>query len=108
LAVGGCTTTVEEMSYTQLQEYATGMAEKCRKMGVPDEQLEACAVQEISADQARRRKQRQLGAAIAGASQAYGNALQQSAYSNRMVTCTSTPSGSWVGGPVSQVRTTCY
>lgn len=24
------------------------------------------------------------------------------------VRCTSTPSSSWVGGPVSQVRTTCY
>src|SRR5690606_6305693 len=108
LTLSACTQTVDEMSYSQLQAYATQMVEKCQKQGVPDAQLEACAHQEIRADQARRMKQRQIGAAIAGAGDAYGQSMQRSAAMNRAVTCASTPRSSWVGGPVSSVRTTCY
>lgn len=111
LALAACTQSVNEMSYSQLQAYAASMVEKCQKQGVPDDQLRACAEQEMRADQARRMRQRQFGAALAGASQAYGNSMQQQAAiaaASRPVTCTSTPNSSWVGGPVSSVRTTCY
>lgn len=45
-----------------------------------------------------------VGGAVAAAAQSYGNAMQAS----RPVNCTSTPYSSWVGGPVSSVRTNCY
>lgn len=97
VVVAGCTTQVDEMSYAQLQQYATSMAEKCQKQGVPDAQLEACAMQEMRADQARRRKQRQFGAALSQASADYGRNMQ----ANRPVNCTSYRSGS-------MVNTRCY
>lgn len=97
LALAGCTTSVDEMSYSQLQEYATRMAEKCQEQGVPEEELQACAEQEIRADQARRMKQRRLGAAISQASAEYG----RSVHANRPVNCTSTGYGN-------MIRTTCY
>lgn len=108
LFAAGCTQSVNEMSYSQLQSYAAQMVEKCQKQGVPDSQMRACAEQEMRADQSRRMKQRQFGAAISGASQAYGQGMQQSAAMNRPINCTSTPNSTWVGGPVSSVRTTCY
>lgn len=106
--LAGCTQSIDEMSYSQLQAYAGQMVEKCQKQGVPTNQLQTCAEQEMRADQARRMKQRQFGAALAGASQAYGQNMQRNAAINRSVTCTSTPNSTWVGGPVSSVRTTCY
>lgn len=108
MAVSGCTTSVDEMSYSQLQQYTAGMVEKCQKQNVPQAELRACAEQEMRSDQARRMKQRQVGMAIAGASQAYGQGMQQSAMANRPITCTSTPNSTFVGGPVSSVRTSCY
>lgn len=82
IALAGCTQSVDEMSYTQLQAYATSMVEKCQKQGVPDEQLRACAEQEMRADQARRMRQRQFGAALSQASADYGRSMQ----ANRPVT----------------------
>src|SRR5690606_1647792 len=105
LFVAGCTQSVSEMSYSQLQAYSARMVEKCQKQGVPQSQMQARSEQEIHADQSRRMKQRQFGAAISGASQAYGQGMQSAA---RPVTCTSTPSSTWVGAPASSVRTTCY
>ena len=46
-----------------------------------------------------------VGGAVAAAAQGYGNALQAGA---AVTTCTTTPYSSWVGGPVSSVRTNCY
>jgi len=100
----GCTQSVDEMSYAQLQKYAAQMVEKCQKQGVPDTELNACAEQEMRADQSRRMRQRQVGAAISAA----GQGMQRNAAMTRTVNCTSTPSSTWVGGPVSSVRTTCY
>lgn len=82
LALAGCTTSTDEMSYSQLQAYAATMVEKCQKQGVPDEQLQACAEQEMRADQARRMRQRQFGAALSQASADYGRSVQ----ANRPVT----------------------
>lgn len=95
--VAGCTTSIDEMSYSQRQKYVASMVEKCQKEGVPDAEMNACVQQEVSADQSRRMKQKQVGAAIAGASQAYGQSMQ----ANRTVNCTSTGYGN-------TVRTTCY
>lgn len=97
LALAGCTTSVDEMSYSQLQQYATRMAEKCQEQGVPAEQMDACVEQEIRADQARRMKQRRIGAAISRASAEYGRNVQ----ANRPVNCTSIGYGN-------MIRTTCY
>lgn len=97
VALAGCTQTVDEMSYTQLQQYAAQMVEKCQKQGVPDTHLQACAEQEMRADQSRRRKQRQIGEAISAAGEGYS----RSAQANRPIHCTSTGYGN-------QVRTTCY
>jgi len=96
-ALAGCTTQVEEMSYSQLQSYAASMVEKCQKQGVPDTQLRACAEQEMRADQARRRKQRQIGEAISAAGEGYSQASR----ANRPINCTSTSN-------LGIVRTTCY
>lgn len=82
LALAACTQSVNEMSYSQLQAYAATMVEKCQKQGVPDEQLRACAEQEMRADQARRMRQRQFGAALSQASADYGRSVQ----ANRPVT----------------------
>jgi hypothetical protein len=95
--VAGCTQSIDEMSYSQRQKYVASMADKCRKEGVSDAEMTACVQQEVSADQSRRMRQKRVGAAIAGASQAYGNSLQ----ANRPVNCTSTGYGN-------MVRTTCY
>jgi len=95
--LAGCTTSIDEMSYPQRQKYVAGMVDKCRKEGVPDAEMNACVQQEVTADQSRRMRQKQVGAAIAGASQSYGRYLQ----ANRPVNCTSTGYGN-------TVRTTCY
>ena len=97
LFAAGCTQSVNEMSYSQLQAYAAQMVEKCQKQGVPDSQMRACAEQEMRADQSRRMKQRQFGAAMAQASADYNRSLQ----ANRPINCTSTGFGN-------TVRTTCY
>lgn len=97
IAFVGCTQTIDEMSYTQLQSYVASMADKCREQGVPESQMEACVQQEVRADQSRRRKQRQFGAALSQASAEYGRSVQ----ANRPVNCTSTGFGN-------TVRTTCY
>jgi hypothetical protein len=45
----------------------------------------------------------------AGASFAAAGAnMQRTAAANRPINCTSTPTSTWVGGPVRQVNTTCY
>ncbi|MGN6535216.1 MAG: hypothetical protein ACTHKQ_05725 [Mesorhizobium sp.] len=97
LALSGCTKSVSEMSYTELKQYASNMVEKCQKQKVPKNELEACAMQEMRADQSRRMRQREIGAAISQASADYNRSIQ----ANRPVNCTSTGYGN-------MVRTTCY
>lgn len=58
---------------------------------------------------AERQRNHQAAFQRAGAGlSAAGRSMQQNAAMNRPVNCTSQPSSSWVGGPVSSVRTTCY
>ena len=97
VSLTGCTKSVSEMSYPELKQYASGMVEKCQKQGVPKAELEACAMQEMRADQSRRQRQREIGAAISEAGADYNRSLQ----ANRPVNCTSTGYGN-------MVRTTCY
>lgn len=97
LLLAGCTKSTSEMSYTELKQYASQMVEKCQKQGVPQNEIEACAMQEMRADQARRMKQKQMGAAISQASADYNRSVQ----ANRPINCTST-------GGYGMVRTTCY
>lgn len=98
LVLAGCTKTVDEMSYSEVKEYAATLHERCVAQGVkPGPEMQLCINQEARADQARRTRQRQIGAAIAEASESYGRSMQ----ANRPVNCTSTGYGN-------QVRTTCY
>jgi len=100
---------VSEMSYTEVKAYAQQLLERCKKQGAgPGAETQACINQEALADENRRlnaiRTQQAVGNALAAA----GAGMQRSATMNRQVYCTSTPSSTWVGGPVSTVRTTCY
>lgn len=98
LLASGCSTKqMDEMSYTELREYAATMLEKCKEQGVPEAELEACARQEARADQSRRMRQRAIGEAISEA----GDSYSRSAAANRPVSCTSTRAGS-------MINTTCY
>lgn len=97
VALAGCTKSVSEMSYTEMKQYVAQLEDKCRKQGVPQNEIRICVEQEGRADQARRMKQRQIGAAISQASADYGRSMQ----ANRPVNCTSTGYGN-------TVRTTCY
>lgn len=98
LAIAGCTKTVDEMSYSEVKEYAAKMHERCVKQGVkPGPEMQTCINQEARADQARRARQRQIGAAIADAGDNYSRSVQ----ANRPINCTST-------GGYGTVRTTCY
>lgn len=110
VVLAGCSTkSMNEMNYSELKAYAVEMQTRCEKQGVKgDQEMKACINQEAMADQSRRQRQKQFGAALAGASQAYGNSMQRSAAVNRPVTCNSTGNSSWVGGPINSVRTTCY
>lgn len=56
-----------------------------------------------------RQRGHQLAFQRAGAGlSAVGANMQNSAYVARPVNCTSTPTSTWVGGPVRQVNTRCY
>lgn len=93
----GCTKSVSEMSYTEFREYVGQLAERCRQQGAPEAEMELCIRQEATADQARRQKQREIGAAIAAGAQEYNRSMQAS----RPINCTSTGYGN-------TVRTRCY
>ena len=111
--IGGCQTkSVNEMSYTEVKQYAASLVARCKAEGAkPGAETQACINQEARADEYRRVKniqtRRRIGAALADA----GEGMQRNAAimsTPRPLNCTSTPSSSWVGGPVGQVRTTCY
>lgn len=99
VALAGCSTkSMNEMNYSELKAYAVEMQARCQKQGVKGEQeMKLCINQEAMADQGRRQRQKQFGAALAGASQAYGQSMQ----ANRPVNCTSSRIGN-------QVYTNCY
>ena len=99
------------MSYTEVKQYAASLVARCKAEGAkPGAETQACINQEARADEYRRVKniqtRRRIGAALADA----GEGMQRNAVMStpRPLNCTSTPSSSWVGGPASQVRTTCY
>lgn len=98
LALAGCTKTVDEMSYSEVKEYASKLHERCLEQGVkPGPEMQLCINQEARADQAKRRRQREIGEAIAAGAESYSRSVQ----ANRPINCTSTGYGN-------TVRTTCY
>lgn len=99
VALAGCSTkSMNEMNYSELKAYAVEMQARCAKQGVKsDKEMKLCMNQEAMADQSRRQRQKEFGAALSQASQAYS----QSYNANRSVNCTSTGYGN-------MVRTTCY
>lgn len=60
-ALSACTKTVDEMSYSEVKEYAAEMHKKCLAQGVKDgPEMQLCINQEARADQSRRIRQRQI------------------------------------------------
>lgn len=118
LGLAGCQAQqIEEMSYSQKNALARTIAERCAKQGIADghPQQRACIEHEVQREVAVRRNAQvnadrarlALAAGLTGAAQGMQNS--SAAYNaNRPVTCTSTPNSTWVGGPVSSVRTSCY
>lgn len=103
IALAGCETkSVDEMSYTEVKQYAGELMERCRAQGAAaGNEMQMCINQEARADEMKRRKaiqtRRQIGAAIAAGADGYARGSQ----ANRSVNCTSTGYGN-------TVRTTCY
>lgn len=103
LAVAGCETkSVDEMSYSEVKQYAAELLERCKKQGAsPGNEMQMCINQEARADEVKRRKaiqtRRQIGAAIAAAGDGYARGSQ----ANRAVNCTSNRVGTYV-------YTNCY
>lgn len=99
VALAGCSTkSIDEMSYTEVKAYGAVLHKKCVDQGVkPGPEMQLCINQEARADQSRRQKQKEIGAALAGAGEAYSQSMQ----ANRTVNCTSTGYGN-------TVRTSCY
>lgn len=108
----GCQS-VETMSYAQKNALAQQIAKRCAAQGYADghPQQRDCIAHEVNREVVTRRQNEQRRMAVAAAMGNVGAQMQANAATpvyRPPVTCTSRPSSSWVGGPVSQVRTTCY
>lgn len=94
----GCQSkSVDEMSYTEVRQYAGQLVERCRKQGAKvGMEMQTCINQEARSDEAKRRNAIQtrqaIGAALAEAGQAYDRSIQ----ANRPVNCTSNRVGTSV------------
>lgn len=112
IALAGCQSTpVQELSYTQRQVLAKQIAIRCAEQGYPDgnPQQRECIAHEVNREVALRqhneRRRMQLAAGLSAAGDSFTAASRSAPVGP--VTCTSTPNSSWVGGPVSNVRTVC-
>ena len=103
---------VNELSYSELKALSLDIHKRCWAQGVKDNspEMKLCLQQEFNRESAMRannlQRRRAMGAALIANGQMYNNAMMQPQF--RPVNCVSTPSSTWVGGPVSQVRTNCY
>lgn len=94
----GCQTkSVEEMSYSELREYALSIHKRCEAQGVVSEsEMRLCMNQELTADATKRRKAIQTGRAISQALASTGENMQRNAAMNRPINCTSTGFGNTI------------
>ncbi len=101
--IAGCQSkSVDEMSYSEVKQYAAALVDRCKAQGAKDgAEMQTCINQEARSDEYKRRKaihdRQVIGAAIAAAGDGYAKGMQ----ANRPVNCTSTGYGT-------TVRTTCY
>lgn len=111
LAAGCQTKSVNEMSYTEVKEYAGKLHERCVKQGAKEgADMQMCINQEARSDEAKRIKNKEMAQAIGQALSDTGDQMQANARNqalvnamNRPVNCTSRRS--YAGGPV---YTSCY
>ncbi|ASP84173.1 hypothetical protein CDO26_05850 [Sinorhizobium meliloti] len=105
---------VDEMSYADQGKLAAAIEKRCTDQGYPrgSAQFVPCIKHEVNREVAIRQNAQadaeRSRLAFASGMSAMGQGMQQSAATYRPVNCTSTPTSTWVGGPVRQVNTTCY
>lgn len=111
--VGGCTKTVEEMSYSERKALSSEIVKRCMAQGVKlnTKEMDTCLYVEAQREVVGRRnsvvRQRQAAAAIGAGLQGYSNGAAASYSANRPINCTSTATGTFVGQP-NRINTTCY
>ncbi|MGR9462117.1 hypothetical protein [Rhizobium leguminosarum] len=104
---------VNELSYSELKSLSLELHKRCWAQGVKSDtpEMKLCLQQEFTRESSIRNDNLQarqaMGAALIANGQAYNQGMQQQP-TYRPMNCTSTPSSTWVGGPVRQVRTSCY
>ncbi|MGO8089602.1 hypothetical protein AB9E29_21000 [Rhizobium leguminosarum] len=104
---------VDQLSYSEMKSLSLELHKRCWAQGVKSDtpEMRACLQQEFTRESSMRNSNYQarqaIGDALIAGGQGYNQGMQQQPTS-RPTTCTSTPSSTWVGGPVSQVRTSCY
>ncbi|MDW9814924.1 hypothetical protein GOB25_07550 [Sinorhizobium meliloti] len=118
LSLAACQTQpVEEMSYAEQGKLAAQIEKRCTDQGYPrgSAQFAPCIKHEINRELAMRQNAQENAdrarLAFASGLSTMGQGMQNSAAAynaSRPINCTSTPTSTWVGGPVRQVNTTCY
>ncbi|EJB03750.1 hypothetical protein Rleg9DRAFT_2587 [Rhizobium leguminosarum bv. trifolii WSM597] len=104
---------IDELSYSELKSLSLELHKRCWAQGVKSDtpEMKMCLQQEFTRESSIRSNNLQarqaMGEALIAGGQGYNQGLQQQP-SYRPMNCTSTPTSTWVGGPVRQVRTSCY
>ncbi|TLX12285.1 hypothetical protein [Rhizobium sp. MHM7A] len=104
---------VDQLSYSEMKSLSLELHQRCWAQGVKSDtpEMKACLQQEFTRESSMRNSNYQarqaIGDALIAGGQGYNQGMQQQP-TYRPTTCTSTPSSTWVGGPVRQVRTSCY
>lgn len=117
-ALAGCQSKqIEEMSYTERNDLAKQIAQRCADQGFADRhpQQDACIKAEVDREVSMRRNAQvraenariALANGMGAMSNSYNN--QAAAYNaNRPMNCTTTPHSTFVGGTPSSYSTSCY
>ncbi|MGO7896692.1 hypothetical protein ACC719_04375 [Rhizobium ruizarguesonis] len=104
---------VDQLSYSEMKSLSLELHKRCWAQGVKSDtaEMKACLQQEFTRESSMRNSNYQarqaIGDALIAGGQGYNQGVQQQPRYTP-TTCTSTPSSTWVGGPVRQVRTSCY
>ncbi|MBB2719106.1 UNVERIFIED_ORG: hypothetical protein GGD48_004365 [Rhizobium etli] len=115
LALASCESTpVDQLSYSEMKSLSLVLHKRCWAQGVKSDtpEMNACLQQEFTRESSMRNSNYQarqaMGDALIAGGQGYNQGMQRQQPTYTPTTCTSTPQSTWVGGPVRQVRTTCY
>ncbi|MGO8503229.1 hypothetical protein AB9F35_17255 [Rhizobium leguminosarum] len=104
---------VDQLSYSEMKSLSLDLHKRCWAQGVKSDtpEMKACLQQEFTRESSMRNSNYQtrqaIGDALIAGGQGYNRGMQQQP-SYQPMNCTSTPSSTFVGGPVRQVRTSCY